>query len=228
MRWISLKKQLAVLLGLAQAMYPPPPPPPARRPPAAGTAKTPAVPGPKAEAAAEPKQDGTNAKDRRGIAFKDRVQSLESVIQSSYGSLQAQVDGLAKQITDGQKELKSVMEQKQQAELRAAQVEHELHVKDLMEKTRNTHNQELSAKDKLLESFRKANEDFLRENLKLKQDIQAHETQQTKVQNEKKELERQNRVAKSKLEDGHVSLQVMFRPSKLPREDRKSKARRAS
>ena len=101
-----------------KAQAPSPPPPPPRPLP---------VPQPGAAPGASPaKNSPGSSQDKRNVAFKDRVQSLEAVVQSSYQTVDATLTELSNTIKTGHEKTLSLLEQKFQSDVAAVEAKLQL------------------------------------------------------------------------------------------------------
>lgn len=181
----------------AQAPGPPPPPPP------------PLPPQPE-EVLQAPK--ATTSAERRTVAFKQRVESLEQVVQNSYQAVDATLTDLSKTIKSGHEKMVALLEQKYQSDATALEAKLELRFREKEDELKKAYKRELAQKmdekdqkiacqtaamaeqEKRTAAFAKANDDCAR--------IHKADTKKIdELQAEVKELQRQNRVAKHKLEE---------------------------
>ena len=153
-----------------------------------------------------------SSQDKRNVAFKDRAHSLEAAVQSSYQTVDATLTELSNTIKTGhEKTLLSLREQKFQSDVAAVEAKLQLKHKEREDELTAAYHRELAQKllekdkqiafqvaiiaekDTALTSFKTANDDFAKAD---KSDLPKIKELEEKA----KELERQNRVAKQKLE----------------------------
>ena len=120
---------------------PPPPPPP---PPHSGGSA-----GLSSQEKRGVASGGLSSQEKRGVAFKDRVQSLESVVQSSYQSVEAQLRNLNATILHGHEKTLELMQEKYKSDVAAVEAQHELKVKEKADALKLAHDCALAEKDKL-------------------------------------------------------------------------------